>query len=281
MAPAPSLGSGLSIVSAIAEYLTQPGEIGSGLMSQPSKLLSGLQPARRPNLKISNRESLRLEIDVTQTKQTTQPHSNREVEALFSSRVRADDSARSYIARAINRLRDCQSIDSTRGYIARSTLHTNPKISTRERRSSIRQNASSRLRKLPASPKNNTTHPSVLLRLKPTPVLCFVGVTDNFNRTMLRLNDPFSTPEIAAPMQIRRKKMAITATSTPPNLFRLETNSAFCFLRLTRNLNEPMFRLEIQKGGKKSQAQTRRMGHPETRRASARSRVLSARTTSV
>jgi hypothetical protein len=168
-----------------------------------------------------------------------------------------------------------------RRYIARSTLHPNLNNSTRERRTSIRQNPSSRLRKLPASPKNNTTHPSVSLRLKPTPILFFVGVTGNFNRTMLRLSGPFSTPALAAPMQIRRKKTAITAASTPPSLFRLETTPAFCFLRVTRNLNEPMFRLEIQKGGKKSQAQSRRMGHPEIRRASARSRVPSARTTSV
>jgi len=59
-----------------------------------------------PNQKISNRESLRRVraddsarrnddvINVTQTKQTTQPHCNRELEALFSIRVRADDSAR-------------------------------------------------------------------------------------------------------------------------------------------------------------------------------------------
>src|ERR1700690_949548 len=33
----------------------------------------------------SNRESLRLEINVTQTKQTHDPHSNRELEALFQN----------------------------------------------------------------------------------------------------------------------------------------------------------------------------------------------------
>src|ERR1700690_1728158 len=37
----------------------------------------------RPSLKNSNRESLRLETDVTQTKQTPEPHSNRELEACF------------------------------------------------------------------------------------------------------------------------------------------------------------------------------------------------------
>src|SRR5271168_2949007 len=35
------------------------------------------------NLKNSNRESLELEINATQTKQTPEPHSNRELEALF------------------------------------------------------------------------------------------------------------------------------------------------------------------------------------------------------
>jgi hypothetical protein len=40
-------------------------------------------PAHRSNLKISNRESLRLEIPVTHTKQTIRYHSNREFETLF------------------------------------------------------------------------------------------------------------------------------------------------------------------------------------------------------
>src|SRR5580704_762595 len=67
-----------------------------------------------PNLKISNREPLRLETDVTQTKQTTQPHSNREAEALFSNRVRAVN--RLCDCGGIDRLRDCHGIDSARRY---------------------------------------------------------------------------------------------------------------------------------------------------------------------
>jgi hypothetical protein len=43
------------------------------------------QLGRRTKVKNSNRESLRLEIDVTQTKQTPEPNSNREIEALFSA----------------------------------------------------------------------------------------------------------------------------------------------------------------------------------------------------
>src|SRR5580704_15207473 len=74
-------------------------------------------PARHPNLKNSNREALRRVraddsarrnddvINVTHTKKTTRPRSNREGEALFSNRVRA-----------VNRLRDCAEIDSARRY---------------------------------------------------------------------------------------------------------------------------------------------------------------------
>jgi hypothetical protein len=182
-----------------------------------------------PNPKISNRESLRLELDVTQTKQTTQPHSNRELEALFSNRVRAVDHLKS---------------------------------SNRESRTSIHQSASPSPRKLPTSPKNNTTHASVLLRLKSTPTLCFVGVTDHFNRTLLRLSDPISTSENTAPMQTRRNETAITAISTPQSLFRLERTPIPCFQELTRDLNDTMFRLEMKKGGEKPHAQTRRVGHP-------------------
>ena len=170
-------------------------------------------PARGPNPKISNRESLRRVravnrlcdckavasarrnddlINVTQTKQTSQPYSNRELEALFSGHDRS----------------------------------------------------APRPRKLPTHPKNTTTDPSALLRLKPNPILCFVRVKDSFNRTMLRLNNPFSTPENTAPLQIRRRKTATIATSTPQSLFRLERTSTAYFQQLKRNLNEPMFRLE-------------------------------------
>jgi len=41
-----------------------------------------------PDPKISNREPLRLEINVTQTKQTTAPHSNREYNAYFPTAIR-------------------------------------------------------------------------------------------------------------------------------------------------------------------------------------------------
>src|SRR5580704_4607409 len=99
-----------------------------------------------------------------------------------------------------------------------------PKTSNRERRVAIHQNASSRPRKLRASPKNKTTHPSVLLRLKPTPILCFVGVTGNFNRTMLRLYEPFSTPENTSPMQTRRKKNGNKRNQHPSKFVSVRTH---------------------------------------------------------
>ena len=92
------------------------------------------------NLKNSNRESLELEINATQTKQTPEPHSNRELEALFQVPI-------------------------------------NPP-------SSRRQTATSSARRSPDYVKNTNRSPSVLLRLTTTPILCFVGVTQNFNRTL-------------------------------------------------------------------------------------------------
>jgi hypothetical protein len=87
MAPAPSLGSGLSIVSAIAEQLTQLGEKLFWLISQPSKVFFGMTSPRQKGEQKANRERLRLEINVTQTKQTPALHSNREKEALFQPAV--------------------------------------------------------------------------------------------------------------------------------------------------------------------------------------------------
>ena len=42
-------------------------------------------------------------------------------------------------------------------------------------------------RKLPRNSKNTTRLPSFSFRLKPTPTVCFVEVTESFNRTMFRL----------------------------------------------------------------------------------------------
>jgi hypothetical protein len=66
---------------------------GGSLFSDPPAFrprFSGQVPSAKPQIRPplrhenSNRESIRLEIVVTQTKQTTELHSNRELEALFS-----------------------------------------------------------------------------------------------------------------------------------------------------------------------------------------------------
>src|ERR1700723_337587 len=123
----------------------------------------------------------------------------------------------------------------------------NPKLSNRESRTSIRQNASSRPRKLATDPKNTRTSPSILLRLKPTPILCFVRVTDDFNRTHVAIKRPNFDARRRSPNANPQEKPAIIATSTPQSLFRLERTPIPCFQQLTRNLNEPMFRLETKK----------------------------------
>src|ERR1700723_255213 len=131
-----------------------------------------------PDPKISNREPLRLELDVTRTKQTTQPHSNQEAEALFSNHYR-------------------------------STRHLNLKNSNRESRPSNREESHalqimisapaptargrgqlhSRIPKFQPSKKAKSSkkHPQSLFRLEPTPVLYFQQLTRNLNDTMFRL----------------------------------------------------------------------------------------------
>ena len=120
-------------------------------------LCANLSLLQIQNPEFSNREALRLEINVTQTKQTTQPHSNREAEALFSNRVRAVDrlrdcqaidSARRYIARAVNRLRDCSGIEPARRNIHQPAKTNPPEPGIRNtRRSSITEfNKQSRTR---------------------------------------------------------------------------------------------------------------------------------------
>jgi hypothetical protein len=79
------------------------------------------RPARRPNPIISNRESLRLEIRLTHTKQTLHHRSNRGKKACFSDRVRA-----------VNRLCDCGAIDLARRNIDRPARRSNLIISNRE-----------------------------------------------------------------------------------------------------------------------------------------------------
>ena len=125
--------------------------------------------------RISNREPLRLEIHLTQTKQTTQTNSNREKEALFFGPSRGGGLPPSRVGSGcrFGFGLNARGIGNTHGHGVRV------------------------LKPLPYAEdctligrKNRKWRPPFLLRLKPTPILCFVGVTENFNRTMLRLKQP-------------------------------------------------------------------------------------------
>src|SRR5271156_1275923 len=176
MAPAPSSinGSGLSIVSAIAEYLDQPINKSSGLSELP---LLGQR--------ISNRERLRLETLPTYTKQKRDSISNRENNAV--SHIQPGHPHRS------NSNRESLRLETLVTYRKQTpALRSNREIEalfqvTLKQPWSGRENAIPSPRKLPRNLKNTTTFPSILLRLKTTPILCFLRVTEHFNRTMLRL----------------------------------------------------------------------------------------------
>jgi hypothetical protein len=134
MALAPSLinGSGLSLVSAIAEQLTQP-----------SALLSGTNSPSQKGEQKANRERLRLETLVTLRKHKAGVASNREKEALFQIIPRH---------------------------------------------------------------QNAPTHPPFLLRLKTTPIPCFVELTHDFNRNTLRLRRISIEPKSRLLSSLRGRK---------------------------------------------------------------------------
>ena len=141
MAPAPRSinSSGLSTVSAIAEQSTQPSEIGSGMMTQPSEILSAPDELKIPS-----------EI------------------------------------------------------LPRTNQHQK-------------------------SQKTATRTPPDLLRLKDTPTLCFVGVTDNVNRTTLRLNAIFLPAESATPARYLGALRAPAATNPAPTAGLALTSPEACF----------------------------------------------------
>jgi hypothetical protein len=154
-----------------------------------------LLPAADPQ--ISNREALRLETEVTQTKQTTRPRSNREKEALFltagGTEKRAGLKARPY----------------------KGNGEQNP---NRESRPSNREK--SHASQITINPPTSTTR----------------------NRGQLHSQIPNVEPS----------KKAKSTKNDPQSLFRLERTSTVYFQQLTRNLNEPMFRLEMKNDAKKN-----------------------------
>jgi hypothetical protein len=175
---------------------------------RPSSL--ALPPAYHPAPKNSNREPLRLEINVTHTKQTIAHHSNREAEALFSKRVRA-----------VNR----------------------PPRPVREPLRLVR----ARLLVL-----SNCEGQSCRIRRRFLPALAAKGMFLHVSLTIRFPHQSIGLPELPVPIsnlhsEIRNFQLPQNAKNTknhPQSLFRLEPTPTLCFQQLTRNLNEPMFRLE-------------------------------------
>src|SRR5580704_19412433 len=164
------------------------------------------------NLKISNRESLRLEINVTRTKQTTQSRSNRELEALFSNRVRAVNRLRD--CGGIDRLRDCGGIDSARRYrvwAVNPLCDFRPIDSARRNRvwadDSAREYIDERAKTSPPEP----------------------GIRDTRRSSIIQFNKQFRKRSIKAPS----KNVSVRKKSTER------------FQQLTQILIDTMFRLEI------------------------------------
>jgi hypothetical protein len=173
------------------------------------------------NLKISNRESLRLEINVTRTKQTTQSRSNRELEALFSNRVRAVNRLRDCggIDRlrdcgGIDRLRDCGGIDSARRY---RVWAVNPLCDFRPIDSARRNRVWA----------DDSARGYIDERAKTSPPE--PGIRDTRRSSIIQFNKQFRKRSIKAPS----KNVSVRKKSTER------------FQQLTQILIDTMFRLEI------------------------------------
>jgi len=177
-------------------------------MSGPSAGNDYLSPnTTPPPNQISNRESLRLETPATQTKKTTQPHSNREKEAWFSAPVGEGVHHPTGLRLGVGSdlvgtpgASDIQISNRESPRLETPATQTKQKTQHRSNREAEAlfhapiyppflgdQNAIYCARKLPTGPKNTTASPSFLLRLKTTPTVYFLRVTESFNRTMLRL----------------------------------------------------------------------------------------------
>jgi hypothetical protein len=130
---------------------------------RPSVRPSSLSPTRRLIPKISNRESIRLETHLTQRKERTDTHSNRENNTCFSTHHQPAGSGL-------------------------STVSATAELSIQPGKMTIRpQNVPRGSKKLSKNPKTLTPHPSFMFRLKPTAIVCFLQLTKGFNRTTFRL----------------------------------------------------------------------------------------------
>jgi hypothetical protein len=153
---------------------------------------------------------------------------------------------------------------------ARLAPHPNPKISNRESRHSNREVTAASTRK--CQPSNPVPEPRRLVRARLQscrhrdrflPASAAEGMFLRFSLTICLPSQPARRSQLTPPTSnfhsknpnFQPSKKAKSIKNHPQSLFRLERTPIPYFQQLTRNLNEPMFRLETNKGGKKPQAQ--------------------------
>ena len=153
---------------------------------------------------------------------------------------------------------------------ARLVLHPNPKISNRESRHSNREVTAASTRT--CQPSNPVREPRRLVRARLQScrnrrrfllALAAEGMFLRFSLTICLPSQPTRRSQPTPPTSnfhsknpnFQPSKKAKSIKNHPQSLFRLERTPIPYFQQLTRNLNEPMFRLETNKGGKKPQAQ--------------------------
>jgi hypothetical protein len=200
MAPAPSSinGSGLSIVFAIAQQLTQPSE----KLPAPNDLIVSRELLPRPNSPEKTTKAATLTppnlfrvrtkpilcfVRLTGNSTCTHVSGRR---TIFRPRKRRPNAA--HVSRHYGKTQNCHHPESA--WADAGTLlieRFSNRESNREKEAPVkttakltrssRQNAISNTRKLQRNSKNATAPLEFLFRLETNPILCFLGVTRNFN----------------------------------------------------------------------------------------------------
>jgi hypothetical protein len=153
---------------------------------------------RLPNPKISNPESIRLEIHLTHRKQTIAYRSNREKEACFSASKPERTGGPPTQSRGMGSRRPRFGTGCWFGPPGKTHVHTggiaahpNPHRAGGEPRPLRRRDRRARFAFNTIfdakQPKKRIRDPRVLLRLNRSPIVCFVRLSGDFNRTLLRV----------------------------------------------------------------------------------------------
>src|SRR5580704_16341882 len=202
------------------------------------------QPARRPNPRISNRESLRLEINVTQTKQTTElfmrrggPSAPPDLRPSFRSSSLRPPPARTPAPQNSNRepLRLEISVTQTKQTAAIGSNREGEALFLTAGR--VENRAGLKARPYHGSGEQNSNRESRHSNREESHALQIAinpSAPTNGNRGQLHSKIPNFQPS----------KKAKSIKNHPQSWFRLERTSAVYFQQLTRNLNDTMFRLE-------------------------------------